>query len=189
MKKSLIIILLLGLIVSCMNTSETNFNGSDITQANLNPNFELTDHTGNKKSLIDFQGKVVALFFGFTHCPDICPTTMQELKLVKARLGDQHNNFQVLFITLDPERDTVEILKEYIPSFDSSFIGLTGNKVDIVNITRQYKVYAQKVGDGGDYTIDHSSGIYIIDKEGKIRVRHPYGATPLSIAEDILRLI
>jgi len=189
MKNKLIIFLLFIFIFGCSKTDSLEFNGTNLTKANLSGDFELIDHNGNQKSLIDFKGKVLAVFFGFTNCPDICPTTMLDLKAVKLELGDKQDNLQVLFITADPERDTVETLKEYIPSFDPSFIGLTGNLESIKNVAQQYKVFIEKVEQGNTYTVDHSAGIYLIDKGGKIKIRHSYGSAPKKIAEDILRLI
>ena len=189
MKKKLLIIIAIALIVACSKTNESNFNGSDITLANLDSDFNLTDHNGNNRSIADFREKVVAIFFGFTHCPDICPTSMLELKAIKAELGVNENELQVLFITVDPERDTVEVLNEYVPSFDKEFLGLTGKEADIKKVAQQYKVFFQKVIDGSSYTVDHSSGIYLIGKDGRVRIRHPYGSPPNLIAEDILKLI
>ena len=177
------------ILASCAKNAEFKFNGSDISNANLNSSFELLSHTGEIKKITDFKGSVVAIFFGFTHCPDICPTSMQELKFIKESLGMQSDKLQVIFITLDPERDNQSLLNSYVPSFDKSFIGLTGSQEDINRVASQYKIFHMKVGEGDSYTIDHSSGIYIIDKDGKIRVRHPYGSKVESIIEDIQHLI
>ena len=114
---------------------------------------------------------------------------MTELKNIKSQLGENANQLEVLFISLDPERDTQEVLSEYMPSFNSSFIGLTGTMENIEKVTQQFKVYRKKVIQGDSYTIDHSSGIYLLDKEGKIRVRHPYGSKIKLIVEDIEKLI
>jgi protein SCO1/2 len=188
MNKFFVILLLLSTLLSC---SDNNFifNGSNLTEAKLDSYFELTSHKGEEKTIKDFKGKVVAIFFGFASCPDICPTTMIELKNIKSELGKNSNQLEVLFISLDPERDTPELLSEFIPSFDSSFIGLTGTEGNIEKITQQFKVYRKKVVQGDSYTIDHSSGLYLLDKEGKIRVRHPYGSEIKLIVEDIEKLI
>lgn len=189
MIKNIFFIIFSLILVSCVKNAEFKFNGSDISNANLNSSFELLSHTGEIKKITDFKGSVVAIFFGFTHCPDICPTSMQELKFIKESLGKQSDKLQVIFITLDPERDNQSLLNSYVPSFDKSFIGLTGSQEDINRIASQYKIFHMKVGEGDSYTIDHSSGIYIIDKDGKIRVRHPYGSKVESIIEDIQHLI
>ena len=188
MNKFFIILLLISTLLSCSDNNLI-FNGSNLTEAKLDSNFELTSHKGEKKTTKDFKGKVVAIFFGFTNCPDICPTTMIELKNIKSQLGKNSNQLEVLFISLDPERDTQEVLRKYMPSFNSSFIGLTGTIENIKKITQQFKVYRKKVKQGDSYTIDHSSGIYLLDKNGKIRVRHPYGSKIKLIVEDIKKLI
>ena len=189
MIKNIFFIIFSLILASCAKNAEFKFNGSDISNANLNSSFELLSHTGEIKKITDFKGSVVAIFFGFTHCPDICPTSMQELKFIKESLGKQSDKLQVIFITLDPERDNQILLNSYVPSFDKSFIGLTGSQEDINRVASQYKIFHMKVGEGDSYTIDHSSGIYIIDKDGKIRVRHPYGSKVESIIEDIQHLI
>jgi len=188
MNKFFVILLLLATLMSCSDNNLT-FNGSDITKADLNSNFELISHTGEKRSLDDFKGKVIAIFFGFTNCPDICPTTMFELKKIKSELGKNSKELEVLFVSLDPERDTPELLSKYIPSFHSSFIGLTGSEADIIKITQQFKIYRKKVIQDNTYTIDHSSGLYLIDKDGKIRIRYPYGTENRLIIQDIEKLI
>ena len=138
MNKFFVILLLLSTLLSC---SDNNFifNGSNLTEAKLDSYFELTSHKGEEKTIKDFKGKVVAIFFGFASCPDICPTTMIELKNIKSELGKNSNQLEVLFISLDPERDTPELLSKFIPSFDSSFIGLTGTDENIEKITQQFK--------------------------------------------------
>tara|TARA_X000000368_G_scaffold334852_1_gene272326 strand:- start:3158 stop:3724 length:567 start_codon:yes stop_codon:yes gene_type:complete len=188
MNKFFVILLLLTTLMSCSDNNLT-FNGSNITEANLDSNFELTSHTGEKKNLGNFKDTVIAIFFGFANCPDICPTTMLELKKIKSQLGKNSQELTVLFISLDPERDTPELLRKYITSFHSSFIGLTGSEEDIIKIAKQFKVYRKKVIQDDTYTIDHSSGLYLIDKQGKIRIRHSYGAESKLIIEDIEKLI
>ena len=188
MNKFFVILLLLSTLLSCSDNNLV-FNGSNLTEVKLDSNFELTSHKGEKKTTKDFKGKVVAIFFGFASCPDICPTTMIELKNIKSMLGENSNQLEVLFISLDPERDTPELLGKFIPSFDSSFIGLTGTIENIEKISQQFKVYRKKVTQGESYTIDHSSGIYLLDKKGEIRVRHSYGSEIKLIVEDIEALI
>jgi len=188
MNKFFVILLLLLTLLSCSDNNLV-FNGSNLTEVKLDSHFELTSHKGEKKTIKDFKGKVVAIFFGFASCPDICPTTMVELKNIKSMLGKNSNQLEVLFISLDPKRDTPEILGKFIPSFDSSFIGLTGTIENIEKIAQQFKVYRKKVIQGDSYTIDHSSGIYLLDKDGKVRVRHPYGSEIKLIVEDIEKLI
>ena len=188
MNKFFVILLLLSTLMSCSDNNLI-FNGSNLTEAKWDSHFELTSHRGETKTTKDFKGKVVAIFFGFVSCPDICPTTLIELKNIKSQLGKNSNQLEVLFISLDPERDTQEVLSKYMPSFDSSFIGLTGTIENIEKISQQFKVYRKKVTQGESYTIDHSSGIYLLDKKGEIRVRHSYGSEIKLIVEDIEALI
>ena len=189
MRNYLLFLSLIFSLFSCSKAPDLKFNGSDITEARLNSYFELTSHLGESTKIQDFEGKVVAIFFGFTYCPDICPTTMYELKAIKDALGSDGDKLQVIFVSLDPERDTIELMKKYVPSFDSSFIGLTGSADNIKKIASQYKIFYQKVGEEKDYTIDHSSAIYLIDKKGNIRVRHPFGSSQEMIINDIQSLI
>ena len=189
MRNYLLLSSLIFILFSCSGSSDLKFNGSDITQARLNPSFELTSHLGKSTNIDDFSGKVVAVFFGFTHCPDVCPTTMYELKAIKDSLGSDGDMLQVIFVSLDPERDSIEVLEKFIPSFDPSFIGLTGTAAEIKKIAGQYKIYYQKVGDDESYTIDHSSAIYLIDKKGDIRIRHPYGSSQKMIVNDVRALL
>lgn len=189
MHKKIFFSFIFFLIIGCGKQSTDEFYGSDITAANLNSSFSLTNHHGERVSLDAYKGMVIAIFFGFTNCPDICPTSLQELKYVKKELGNLSSNFQVLFISLDPERDTQEKLKLFIPSFDPTFIGLIGSNEEIAKIANQYKVFYQKVEQGNSYTIDHSSGIYLLDHKGKIRVRHPYGSSVEEIISDIKKLL
>ena len=189
LKKPLVAAILL-LLFACSDNAGYQFQGSDISAANLDGSFELMNHQGKSSNLSDFKGKVVAIFFGFTNCPDVCPTSLQELKFVRSELGEVADDFQVIFVTLDPDRDTTEKLKLYIPSIDESFLGLRGSPEQTRMITSQYKVFYEKVGEGDDYTIDHSSGIYLIDKTGHIRARHPYGLSTVdNILSDVRYLI
>tara|TARA_Y100000022_G_scaffold200726_1_gene217876 strand:- start:34560 stop:35135 length:576 start_codon:yes stop_codon:yes gene_type:complete len=189
MFKKILFITLVYFLSGCLNNQDYKFSGSNMSSYDLDSSFELTSHEGEIKTVDDFQGYVVALFFGFTHCPDVCPTSMQELKLIKKNLGQKGKDFQVLFVTLDPERDSQSLLKQYVPSFDSSFIGLTGTKAQIEKIAQQYKIFHKKVGDDESYTIDHSSAIYLLDKKGMIRVRFPYGSSIDGMMNDIKYLI
>lgn len=159
------------------------FKNTDITGSDFARNFSLTDHGGNARTLADFQGKVVAVFFGFTQCPDVCPTTLTEMKAVKAALGADAERFQVVFITVDPERDTPTLLGQYVPAFDPSFVGLTGDADAIARTAKEYKVFYQKVpGSAPDrYSMDHSAATYLYDPEGRVRlyVRNGQGVEPL----------
>ncbi len=186
------IILLAGVLAACKPTTEvaktvaTDITGADFAQA-----LTLTDHTGKPRTLTDFKGKAVILFFGYTHCPDVCPTTMADLKQTMKMLGSRADELQVLFVTLDPTRDTQEVLAKFVPSFDKRFIGLRGTEEEVAATAANFKVYAKKVESKGnsDYTIDHSAGAYAFDKEGKIRLYIDYGERPADIANDIKQIL
>ncbi len=184
-------LLIIGL-VACKPATETNqFIATDITGADFANTLSLTDHTGKPRTLADFKGKAVALFFGYTHCPDVCPTTMVDLKQAMKLLGPRADELQVLFVTLDPARDTQEVLAQFVPSFDKRFIGLRGSEQETAAATASFKIYAKKVeaeGKGG-YTIDHSAGMYVFDKAGKIRLYIDYGQKPADIANDIKKIL
>jgi protein SCO1 len=167
------------------------FNATDITGAEFAKALSLTDHTGKKRSLSDFKGKVVALFFGYTHCPDVCPTTMFDLKNAMKLLGDKSNQVQVLFVTVDPQRDTQEVLAQFVPAFDARFIGLRGSLQETAETLGSFKVFYSKVEGKGkdDYTVDHSAGIYVFDKEGKVRLYMNYGEKAADMASDFAKLM
>jgi protein SCO1/2 len=157
----------------------------------MDTSFKLRDFNGRLRTLEDFRGKVVVLFFGFTHCPDICPTTMTDLKKTMNLLKEKASGIQVIFITLDPARDTEDVLKKFIPTFNSSFLGLTGSESEIDKVTTQFKIFYNKVNDGSKagYTIDHSAGLYVIDKNGNVKLHISYGEKPEDIASDLEKLI
>ena len=164
-------VLAAALIAGC-GPSGPKFRNTDITGANFARELSLTDHTGKPRTLSDFRGKVVVVFFGYVRCPDVCPTTLAELKSIVAELGDQGNRVQVLFITVDPERDTRELLAQYVPAFHPDFLGLYGDKEQIANTAKEFKVYYQKVpGSRPDnYSMDHTAGSYVFDPGGRIRL-------------------
>ena len=187
-----LIALLLLAVSACKPAAQQNqFSATDITGADFAQTLNLTDHTGKPRSLADFKGKAIAIFFGYTHCPDVCPTTMADMKQTMKLLGARADELQVLFVTLDPERDTQEVLAQYVPSFDKRFIGLFGTKEEIEKATTDFKIFASKVENSGKsgYTIDHSAGLYIYDKAGKIRLYVAYGEKPAVIAADIEKLL
>ncbi len=166
------------------------FKLTDVTGASFGKTLELTDHNGQRRTLADFKGKVVTLFFGFTHCPDVCPTTLVEMANVMKELGGDAGRVQVLFVSVDPERDTVEVLKRYVPAFHPSFLGLTGNADEIARAAREFKIFYQKQKlPGGGYTMDHSAGTYILDSEGRLRLFAQYGAGAPTLLHDIRQLL
>ena len=180
-----------GLLASCQQGSSASFIGTDLTGTQFGKPLSLTDHTGKLRSMNDFKGKVVVLFFGYTHCPDVCPTTMSDLKQTMKLLGDKANDVQVLFVTVDPERDTQEVLAQFVPGFDARFIGLRGTEAEVAANLSEYKVYAAKVSEPGKsgYTMDHSAGLYVFDKTGAPRIYLGYGEKPENIAHDLQILL
>ncbi len=191
MKKLFIFAFLLMLVACSPAQAPVAFNATDITGAEFGKALTLTDHNGKLRNLSDFKGKVVTLFFGYTHCPDVCPTTMSDLKNTMKLLGDKSNEVQVLFVTVDPERDTQAVLAQFVPSFDSRFIGLRGNAQETKQTLGDFKIFYAKVAGKSkdDYTVDHSAGMYVFDKEGKIRLYMNYGETPAEMASDIKQLL
>jgi protein SCO1 len=169
----------------------TKFNSIDITGAQYARNFVLVDAQGRERTMADFQGKIVAIFFGFAQCPDVCPTALLELAQVKQALGADGDKLQGIFITVDPERDTPEVLGPYVQAFDPSFVALRGSLEQTAAVAREFKVYYNKVpGKTPDsYTMDHSAGLYVFDTQGRVRLfaRHGMGAEPLT--QDIRRLL
>lgn len=169
----------------------SQFKNTDVTGLQYAQDFALTDHNGKPRTLADFKGKAVLIFFGYTQCPDVCPTTMAEMAAVMKELGPQADKVQVLFVTLDPERDTQELLSKYVPAFDARFLGLYGDKAATDKVAKDFKVFYQKVPGKteGSYTIDHTAGSYVFDTQGRVRlfVKHGQGAAP--IAHDLKLLL
>lgn len=168
------------------------FVNTDITGLDYAKGFSLTDHTGKPRTLQDFRGKLVVLFFGYTQCPDVCPTTMAKMATVMKELGPASKDVQVLFVTLDPERDTQELLNAYVPAFHPSFIGLRGDKEATDRTAREFKVFYAKTPSGDDpknYTVDHMAGSYVFDREGRVRLLVRHEAEPGAIASDLRQLL
>ncbi|SMC63123.1 SCO family protein [Polynucleobacter kasalickyi] len=179
-------------LTACDFSAKKFFN-TDITGASsFNPNFELVDQLGNVRHLSDFKGKVAIIFFGYTQCPDVCPTTLMEIKEVVELLGKDKDKLQVIFITVDPERDTQEVLAQYIPSFDPSFLGLRPATPEALEqVVKGFKIFVRKEStqDGKYYTMSHTSGSYVVDQDGKLRlfIKHNQGAQTL--VNDLKQLI
>lgn len=167
------------------------FNSVDVTGADYGNGFSLTDHTGAQRTLEDYKGKVVTLFFGFTHCPDVCPTSLATMKQALTLLGPDAARVQVLFVTVDPERDSAELLANYVPKFDPSFVGLRGDLASTAAVAKEYKIFFQKVpGSTPDsYTLDHSAGTYVHDAQGRLRLFIRHGESPQKIADDLKILL
>jgi protein SCO1/2 len=179
-----------GLISSCSEKT-LSFAAIDITGANYARDFTLTDHNGQPRSLKDFAGKAVVLFFGYTQCPDVCPTSMAELAEVKKLLGKDGERVQGLFITVDPQRDTPEVLKAYMENFDPNFLALCPTPEQLAAVAKDYKVYYKRVEGQTptSYTMDHSAGSYVYDPKGKLRLYTRYGSGAALLAADIKVLL
>ena len=170
---------------------EVHFQGVDITGAEYGRSLALTDQNGKPRTLADFKGKVTVVFFGYTQCPDVCPTTMAELAQVKKALGADGERVQGVFVTVDPDRDTPEVLKSYMASFDPSFVALRGTAEQTVAAAKEFKVFFAKVPGQteGTYTVDHTAGSYILDAEGRLRLFVRYGTGAPALTADLKALL
>lgn len=179
-----------GVLTACK--SKADFNAIDLTGSKeYGQDFSMPDQHGKRRSMADFKGKVVLVFFGFTQCPDVCPTTLGDLVAVKQKLGAKGDKLQVIFASVDPARDTPEILQAYLANFDPSFLALRGSDEETAKMAKDFKVYYKRV-DGqtpGSYTMDHTAGDYIFDPEGRLRLYSRYGTPVDTLAKDIEQLI
>jgi protein SCO1/2 len=182
---------LIAVILAACDPDAPRFNNVDITGASYARDFRLTDVNGKPRSLADFRGRVVVVFFGYTQCPDVCPTTLSDMAEVKKRLGADGDKLQVIFVTLDPDRDTRQVLAQYVPAFDPTFIALSGTRDETAVVAKDFKVFYQKVPGRTEtsYTLDHTAGSYVFDREGKVRLflRHAGAVDP--IVEDLRKLL
>ncbi|HCX80962.1 MAG: photosynthetic protein synthase I [Curvibacter sp. RIFCSPHIGHO2_12_FULL_63_18] len=178
-------------VLTACSEQKPSFASVDVTGANYAKDFELTDHNGQVRHLTDFKGKVVVMFFGFTQCPDVCPTSMAELAEVKQLLGKDGDRLQGLFVTVDPERDTAPVLKAYMGNFDPTFLALSTTPDKLAALAKDYKVYYKKVEGKTptSYTMDHSAGSYIYDPQGNLRLFTRYGSGAKVLASDIAQLL
>lgn len=190
MLRSLFTAFFVTLLLTGCDSGGPKFKSIDITGADYAKGFALTDPTGKVRTLADFRGKVVIVFFGFTHCPDVCPTTLVELKQVMQKLGPDADKVQVIFITLDPERDTAKVLAQYVPAFDPRFLGLYGDAATTLKTAKDFKVfYEKRAGSAPDnYSIDHSAASFAFDPAGRLRlyVKHDQIA---GLADDVRTLL
>lgn len=178
-------------IFSACTEKKVEFRGVDVTGAEYARDLPLTDHHGQPRRMADFAGKVVVVFFGFTQCPDVCPTSMQELAEVKKMLGADGDRLQGIFVTVDPDRDTPEVLKAYMANFDPTFLALRGTPEQLAAVAKDFKIYYKKV-DGKtptSYTMDHSAGSYVYDTAGRLRVYNRYGSGVQALAADVKALL
>jgi protein SCO1/2 len=181
---------ILALLAGCKGGGPA-FQSTDITGAEFGREFTLTDQSGARRTLADFRGKVVVVFFGFTHCPDVCPTTLAKLAGAMKTLGADADRVQVLLITVDPERDTAAVLGPYVTAFDPRFIALRGTAEETAAVAKEFKVIYQKVAGGTpeNYSMDHSAGSYVFDAEGRLRLYVAYGQGGDVFAHDIAQLL
>lgn len=185
----LTVLLMAALLAACGNGAP-RFQLTDVTGAEFGRDFQLTDHTGKPRTLADFRGKVVTIFFGFTHCPDVCPATLGELAIVAKELGNDAGRMQVLFVTVDPERDTPAVLAKYALAFNPDFLGLTGDADALARTAKEFKVFYQKQPPpGSGYSVDHSAGTYIYDTAGRLRLFAGYGQGAPKMLHDIRLLL
>ena len=178
-------------LTGCDRGSAPSFKAIDITGADYARELSLTDPDGKRRSLAEFKGRVVVVFFGFTQCPDVCPTTLVELAAVKKQLGADGDKVQGIFVTVDPERDTPELLKAYVDNFDAGFVALRGTPEETLAAAKRFKVFFAKVPGKteGTYTIDHTAGSYVFDPQGRVRLFTRHGTGPEALAHDMRLLL
>jgi protein SCO1/2 len=165
------------------------FTAIDITGANIGPDYQLSYSDGKPASLRDFKGKYVMLFFGFTQCPDVCPTTLARASEIKRLLGADGDKLQVVFVTVDPERDTGPLLAEYMRAFDPTFVAVRGNLEQTAKAAKDFKIFYRKVPSGSSYTMDHTALTYLFDANGKIRLAVKHEQTAQQVAADVRLLM
>lgn len=168
-----------------------SFASTDISGVDWGKDFALADHSGKPRRLADYRGKAVVLFFGYTQCPDVCPTTLAAMNEAMKLLGDDAARVQVLFVTLDPARDTPELLAQYVPQFNPGFVGLHGDETAVAAAAKEFRAFFAKVpGKTPEtYTVDHSTGSYAFDPQGRLRLLVKHGETPANIAADLRQLL
>lgn len=195
-RRHLVFLALCGALLSACSdkpadATASGFSGIDITGADYATGFSLTDHNGQPRTLADFKGQVVVIFFGFTQCPDVCPTSMTELAQARQLLGPQGDKLQGLFVSIDPERDTPEIMKAYMASFDPSFLALYAAPDALPELAKSFRIYYKKVAGSTptSYTMDHSAGSYVYDTRGRVRLYHRYGSGAPALAGDVKKLL
>jgi protein SCO1 len=178
-------------LISACSPSKPQFKAIDLTGADYARDFQLTDHNGQPRSLKDFRGKLVVVFFGYTQCPDVCPTSLSELAEAKKLLGPDSEKLQALFITVDPERDTPEVLKGYMANFDPGFLALRGTPEQLAAVAKEFKVYFKKAEGptSTSYTMDHSAASYVYDTQGRLRLYTRYGSGAQALASDLQLLL
>ena len=179
------------LLTACGPEPKPSFSGTDISGTGLGKELVMLDHTGQPRTLADYKGKALVVFFGFTHCPDVCPTALAQLAQTLQLLGDRAGEVQIAMISVDPERDTPEIMARYVKAFDNSFVGLTGTPQQLQQTAKSFKAYYAKVPDkaNNSYTMDHSASFYLFDKNGQARVLASGTSSAQDLAKDIKSIL
>jgi protein SCO1/2 len=190
-RRHVLIAICTSLMAAACTEAKPQFKAIDLTGADYAKDFQLPDADGRVRTLKDFQGKLVVLFFGYTQCPDVCPTTMAELAEAKKQLGAQGDKLQVVFVTVDPERDTPQLLKGYMANFDPTFIALRPTPEQLAATAKDFKVYYKKAEGKTptSYTMDHSAASYVYDTHGKLRLYTRYGTGPQALVSDLKLLL
>ena len=187
-----ILVLLLSLLFTTIATSATESAGLKagvFSPPRLAPEFSLRGSDGAELKLSRYRGKVVLLAFGYTHCTEVCPVTLAVLAQARKKLGATGNEMQVVYVTVDPERDNAAHMRKYLSGFDPTFIGGTGMPDQLAAVRKNYGIAAKKVASAGDYSVDHSSYVYMIDREGKLRAMMPYGHSDDDYVHDVKILL
>jgi len=190
MKRILSILFLVFIAAPAFSASiDTALKSGEFSPPRMAPDFSLRGSNGSELKLSRYRGKVVALGFGYSSCPEVCPTTLAELASARQKLGADGKDFQVVYVTVDPERDTVDRLKAFVGGFDPSFVGATGTPAQLADVRKAYGISAVKMKSGGSYVFNHSSFVYLIDREGKLRALSPYGRAVDDIVHDVRVLL
>jgi protein SCO1 len=176
-------------LVAACDGGKPQFKSTDITGAPYGHSLELADHSGKPRRLEDFRGKAVVLFFGFTHCPDVCPTTLADISQAVKTLGPDAERVQVLMVSVDPERDTAESLAKYVTAFDPRFLALRGDLAATKKVASEFKIYFEKRKQGDSYTVDHSAQSYVIDPHGRLRLLVRHDRIGQDLAHDLRALL
>ena len=184
-------LVVLALLVAACAPDGPKFRSTDVTGADFGKELSLTGHDGKPRTLADFRGRITVLFFGYTHCPDVCPTTLVDMAEAMKKLGKDAARVQVLFITVDPERDTPEVLAKYLPAFDAGFLGLTGDAAATQRAAKEFKIFYEKRAGStpSSYTVDHSGQSYVIDPQGQLRLFVRHDRIAQDLAEDLRALL
>jgi len=192
-RRALLALALAAPLAGCerLFSSKSTFNGIDVTGSGMGGELQLADHDGRQRSLAEFRGKAVVVVFGFTHCPDVCPTALSDLASAVKALGADGGRVQVLFVTVDPKRDRPELMRQFVPAFHPSFLGLTGDEAALAKVRKDFNVYAAiREGSSPDnYSVDHSGQMFGFDPQGRIRLVWAPGTAPKLLADDLRVLL